>query len=290
MRRQGNSDRRAAAPRPPAARAVVLAVLVAALAVACSSSAQVSSGGSGNVTSAGSCGGPVASEYFAGARMVFTGTMLPGPTAYLGGHRVLVSPARVRVSRYLKGHGPKIVTVATAVIRAGDSVNAVSAEGIQPQAGQHWTIYTSSSRVPYDTSICGGSSPGVPSTVMARAPEPTAAAGRGPAHLRITQVTVGRAFPIEGTLSYIRVERANGPVQVHRAPRLWGKKFVIKLDPGVYRLASWQRVCDGNCGFLDAPSNRCERALSVRGGELLQATVRVNFASVQTPCVIVLRR
>ena len=95
-------------------------------------------------------------------------------------------------------------------------------------------------------------------------PEATAAADRGSAHLRITQVTVGTAFPVEG--------------------------FVIKLGPGVYRLTSWQSICDGNCGNLDAPSKPCERALSVRGGELLQATVRVNFASVQTPCVIVLRR
>ena len=119
-------------------------------------------------------------------------------------------------------------------------------------------------------------------------PEATAAADRGSAHLRITQVTVGMAFPVEGTLSYIRVERADGLVLT--AQRQWGKKFVIKLGPGVYRLTSWQSICDGNCGNLDAPSKPCERALSVRGGELLQATVRVNFASVQTPCVIVLRR
>jgi hypothetical protein len=130
----------------------------------------VSSEGSGTGTSAGSCATATSSEYFAAARMVFTGTMLPGPTADLSGHRVLVSPARVRVARYLKGHGPKIVTVATAVAHDGDSSTIVSEDGIQPQAGQHWTIYTSSLRVPYDTSICGGSSPGIPTTVMASFP------------------------------------------------------------------------------------------------------------------------
>lgn len=126
---------------------------------------------------------------------------------------------------------------------------------------------------------------------QARSPAPVATAGadQSPAHLQIAQVTVGRAFPVEGAISYIQVERANELVfTAHH--RLWGRKFVIKLDPGVYRLASWQRICDGNCGYLDAPSNRCEHAISVRGGELLQATVRVTFASVQTPCVIVLRR
>src|SRR5215469_9834065 len=122
----------------------------------------------------------------------------------------------------------------------------------------------------------------------AGAPEATVAANQGPAHLQIVHVSVGRAFPVEGAISYIRVERADGLVLT--AERLWGKKFVIKLDPGVYRLASWQRICDGNCTYLDAPSNRCERALSVRGGELLQATVRVNFAAVNFPCVIGLRR
>jgi hypothetical protein len=179
MRSHGESDRRAAAPRLTAAWAALLAGPIATLAVACtsaphlssegSSSAHVSSEGSGTGTSAGSCAAATSSEYFA-ARMVFTGTMLPGPTADLGGHRVLVSPARVRVTRYLKGHGPKIVTVATAVARAGDSSTIISEDGIQPQAGQHWTIYTSSPRVPYDTSICGGSSLGIPNPVMASFP------------------------------------------------------------------------------------------------------------------------
>ena len=180
MRSHGESDPRAAAPRLTAAWAALLAGAIATLAVACtsaahvspegSSSEQVSSEGSDTGTSAGSCAAATSSEYFAAARTVFTGTMLPGPTADLGGHRVLVSPARVRVTGYLKGHGPKIVTVVTAVARAGDSGTVVSEDGIQPWAGQHWTIYTSSPRAPYDTSTCGGSSPGVPSTVMASFP------------------------------------------------------------------------------------------------------------------------
>jgi hypothetical protein len=180
MRSHGESDPRAAAPRLTAAWAALLAGAITTLAVACtsaarvspegSSSEQVSSEGSDTGISAGSCAAATSSEYFAAARTVFTGTMLPGPTADLGGHRILVSPARVRVTGYLKGHGPKIVTVVTTVARAGDSGTVVSEDGIQPWAGQHWTIYTSSPRAPYDASICGGSSPGVPSTVMASFP------------------------------------------------------------------------------------------------------------------------
>jgi hypothetical protein len=116
----------------------------------------------------------------------------------------------------------------------------------------------------------------------------TAAANSGPSHLQITQLTVENAFPVEGALSYVQVERANGAVPVTR--QLSGKKLVIKVDPGRYRLASWQRICDANCGNLDPPSNRCEGIFSVREGELLQVTIRVNFASTATSCLIDLRR
>jgi hypothetical protein len=156
MRSLSKLEPKATAARPSAARAALLAVPVAALAVACTNSAHVSSEGSGNGTSAGLCAAATPSEYFAEARIVFTGTMLPGPTASPGGHGFLVSPARVRVTQYLKGNGPKIVKVATAVVHSGDGVTAVSEDGIQPRAGQHWKIYTSATRMPYDTSICDG--------------------------------------------------------------------------------------------------------------------------------------
>jgi hypothetical protein len=119
-------------------------------------------------------------------------------------------------------------------------------------------------------------------------PQATAAANPGSAHVQIAQLTVGTAVPVEGALSYIRVEHANGAVLIAR--QLPGKKFVIKVDPGIYRMASWQRICDANCGNLDPPSSQCERTFSVRQGELLQATVRVNFTFPATPCLIVLRR
>jgi len=69
---------------------------------------------------------------------------------------VLASPARFRVVRYLKGSGPRVVTVATALSGRGDAVTA-DEDGIEPRAGQRWTIYTTSLRMPYASSICGGS-------------------------------------------------------------------------------------------------------------------------------------
>lgn len=116
-------------------------------------------------------------------------------------------------------------------------------------------------------------------------------ASPGSGLLRITRVWAGRAVPIEGALSYIRVDGAGGTSRITRQlPAKPGTGLVIKLGSGVHRLASWQRICDGNCGNLDSPSNRCERAFSVGQGELLQVVIRVNFVSVETPCVIVLRR
>ena len=88
--------------------------------------------------------------------MVFTGIMLPGPTVQTGSGSVLADPARIRVERWIKGGGPAIVTVATGVRPTGGEA-VVSEDGIQPLAGQRWTIYTTSRRAPYQTSICAGS-------------------------------------------------------------------------------------------------------------------------------------
>jgi hypothetical protein len=78
---------------------------------------------------------------------------MAGEATKFGDHLVLLSPAKVRVSRYLKGHGPRVVRVRTAAA----SANAFGGEGIEPQAGQRWLIYSPSKSSPYDTNICAGS-------------------------------------------------------------------------------------------------------------------------------------
>ena len=116
-------------------------------------------------------------------------------------------------------------------------------------------------------------------------PGPAASAGAQPGQLRISQAWVGNAFPIEGALSYIRVERATGTAVTER--QLPGShKLTLQVPPGRYRLVSWQRICDANCGNLDPPSQQCARPFTVRPGEHLTAAIRVSFAS---GCVIVLR-
>lgn len=152
-------------------RAGLLVAPVAALAVACGSTAGVtsdggtaSSSGGGTGTSSGggtgtssgtgsgaSCAYFTQPAYLAQARVVFVGTTLPGRTVLDG---LLASPARIRVSQYLKGSGPAVVTVETAASSSGDTM---SGEGIMARAGQRWKIYTTSRHLPYATDVCSGS-------------------------------------------------------------------------------------------------------------------------------------
>lgn len=45
------------------------------------------------------------------------------------------------------------------------------------------------------------------------------------------------------------------------------------LEPGQYRLVSYQRPCAGNCERLDPPTDRCKATVSLAAGETLTATV-----------------
>ncbi|HEY8047504.1 MAG TPA: hypothetical protein VIF35_24815 [Streptosporangiaceae bacterium] len=148
MRAYRKPGRLAAGPRHVTTwAAAILALPLAAGIISC--------GSPGHGSSAGSCAAETPAGYLAGARVVLLGAMLPGRAVDLGGHRVLLSPARVRVIRYLKGHGPRVVSVVTGVTPG----NVVSEDGIEPVAGQHWKIYTESQRMPYQTSICQGTGP-----------------------------------------------------------------------------------------------------------------------------------
>jgi hypothetical protein len=117
-------------------------------------------------------------------------------------------------------------------------------------------------------------------------PDPAATAPAQAGRLRILQARVGNAVPIEGALSYIRLERVTGATVTER--QLPGSgKLTLRVPPGAYRLLSWQRICDANCGNLDPPSQQCARPFTLGPGERLTVGIRVNFAS---GCVIVLRR
>jgi hypothetical protein len=90
------------------------------------------------------------------AEVVFEGIALGGPAV----DGVLVSPARFRVTRYLKGGGPDTRLVETALRRsASGSVGHLSV-GILPGEGEHLRIFGGDTRAGVvSTGICSGSGP-----------------------------------------------------------------------------------------------------------------------------------
>ena len=109
--------------------------------------------GAGIRASAASCVGLTPAQQFKAARVVLVGVMLPGRSWRTG---ELLSPAKVRVIRFLKGHGPSKVQVQTAIQLSGNGY-LENADGIDPRAGQRWKIYSDSNQQPYSTSVCAGS-------------------------------------------------------------------------------------------------------------------------------------
>jgi hypothetical protein len=137
---------------------VVAALSVAGCAAASSAAPPTKSALSSTIVhgTAASCGGLTPSQQFAAARIVFEGEMLSG-AAVSDTNRILASPARVRVERYLKGSGPAVVTVLTAIKTVNAGAVLVTEDGIRPHAGERWRIYASPASEPYSTSICLGS-------------------------------------------------------------------------------------------------------------------------------------
>ena len=76
-------------------------------------------------------------QHRAQAEVVFGGIFLRGPTT----QGRLLSPARFRVVRYLKGKGPRRVRVQTAVRKLDSDTYEWMSEGIDPRAGERWRIY-----------------------------------------------------------------------------------------------------------------------------------------------------
>ena len=137
---------------------VIAAGLLAALGAGCGAAGRVTATPAREISATtASCAALSPAQQLAAARLVFVGRMLPGRSGRFEGRRVLVSPATIRVTRYLKGHGPRMVTIETALLRFAAGRVTLAEDGIEPQAGERWKIYTSSARQPFQTSICLGS-------------------------------------------------------------------------------------------------------------------------------------
>ena len=103
-----------------------------------------------------------------------------------------------------------------------------------------------------------------------------------PGKFHVQQVIApGSPLPIEGSIPYVRIARADGSTVVQRRLNLTKRTpFAdVRLAPGRYRLQSWQRTCDGNCGYLDPPSDRCSRWFRIHPGQMLKATITIRYGS-----------
>ena len=105
-----------------------------------------------------SCAALSDAEQRALADVVFEGVALAGEID----NGTLLSPARFRVDRYLKGSGSGVVQVTTAYESSGPfgllGTSLVSTVGITPRPGERWRILAQTkSENALDTSICLGS-------------------------------------------------------------------------------------------------------------------------------------
>jgi hypothetical protein len=99
--------------------------------------------------------------------------------------------------------------------------------------------------------------------------------------LRVREVHLtGAPFAIEGEFTYVRIE---GEEHVLHPPA----DLRIGLTPGSHQVEVWHRTCDGNCGNLDPPTDRCAAEVTVAEGGTALATIR-NWPG--TPCRIVAGR
>jgi hypothetical protein len=84
------------------------------------------------------------------ADVIFDGVALENATA--------TGIQRFRVSRYLKGSGPRIVRVSTGNIRRADGSGSITSVSIVVRRGERWRIYgLGSARRVLRTSSCAGS-------------------------------------------------------------------------------------------------------------------------------------
>lgn len=87
-------------------------------------------------------------ERLAAAEFVFEGLVVRGP----------YSPARLNVLRYIKGSGPREVSVETGSMKNRDGTVTSSSVGISPHPGETWLIYGLGTRKgAVITSTCAGS-------------------------------------------------------------------------------------------------------------------------------------
>jgi len=73
----------------------------------------------------------------------------------------------------------------------------------------------------------------------------------------------------EGSIWHLRVVSSGGDAVLDRD--LKDDRVSLQIPAGRYRLESYERPCDGNCGYLDPPTDNCSGSVTAEAG----ATVKV---------------
>jgi hypothetical protein len=94
--------------------------------------------------------------------------------------------------------------------------------------------------------------------------------------VHVRQEWVGGNLYIEGSYSYVRVEQGGKSVKQVRLSNERFPRATIRLEPGTYRLISFQRPCDGNCSMLDPPTDQCSREITAEAAAELGTVVRLS--------------
>jgi hypothetical protein len=90
--------------------------------------------------------------------------------------------------------------------------------------------------------------------------------------LVVKQTQAGGPYYIEGSKSYVRAEPGGDDVELSSSST---PAASLKLAPGNYTLKSWQRPCDGNCGVLDEPTDRCSGPVTITAGGETRVTIKL---------------
>jgi hypothetical protein len=91
-----------------------------------------------------------------------------------------------------------------------------------------------------------------------------------PTRLVVAEQFVGPGRYIEGSLWHLRIAH-RGQALVDRYVRK--TTLALTVAPGAYVVTSYQRPCDGNCGYLDGPTDRCSATVTVPRARTLHVTV-----------------
>lgn len=101
-------------------------------------------------TAAASCMPTTPAEQRARATVIFDGVSLEGPTG--------TGIQHFKVSRYLKGHGPRVVRVNTGFVQHADGSGTLTSVSLVVRRGEHWRIFgRGSTQKVIQTNQCDGS-------------------------------------------------------------------------------------------------------------------------------------